>query len=225
MYEKVAEGVFLVGGVGYSAPSDCLVYAVDLGELVLIDCGCGPDWQKIRGNIDEAGLDPDSLGTLFLTHAHVDHIGAGPEIRCSTGCKVVAHPLDARSIESGDPKRTAAAWYSIRLKPLRVTSRLSGESGSLKFPAGDLHWLHTPGHTPGSVVAWVDTFDKGRVLFGQDVHGPFAADFDSDLIAWRDRMHKLLALEADVLCEGHLGIYRGKDKVRSFIEKQLAENG
>jgi len=34
-------------------------------------------------------------------------------------------------------------------------------------------------------------------------------------------MGAVLDLNADILCEGHYGIYEGKDKVRSFIEEQL----
>ena len=33
-------------------------------------------------------------------------------------------------------------------------------------------------------------------------------------------MEKLLALEADVLCEGHAGVYKG-DKIRKYIEAYL----
>jgi hypothetical protein len=33
-------------------------------------------------------------------------------------------------------------------------------------------------------------------------------------------MEKLLDLEADLLCEGHAGIFRGGD-VRAYIESQL----
>jgi hypothetical protein len=31
----------------------------------------------------------------------------------------------------------------------------------------------------------------------------------------------MLSLEADILCEGHFGVYIGKDRVRDFIESFL----
>ncbi len=34
-------------------------------------------------------------------------------------------------------------------------------------------------------------------------------------------MQKLLALNADVLCEGHFGVYRSKESVRAYIEHYL----
>ncbi len=36
-------------------------------------------------------------------------------------------------------------------------------------------------------------------------------------------MQALLALEADILCEGHFGIYQPKSKVLDYIERYLAE--
>jgi hypothetical protein len=34
-------------------------------------------------------------------------------------------------------------------------------------------------------------------------------------------MENLLSLKADILCEGHAGVYKGKEKVRNYIESYL----
>jgi len=65
--------------------------------------------------------------------------------------------------------------------------------------------------------------DGQRVLFGQDIHGPFNRAFGSDLSAWRKSMQALLALDADILCEGHFGVYSPKSRVRAYIEHYLEE--
>ena len=220
-YERIADGIFVVGGESLSASGDCLCYALNLDALLLIDCGVGPGWAAIEANMKEADLDPDHLHTLLLTHGHVDHIGAAPDIAADTGCAVIAHAADAAAIESGDTKLTAADWYGRKLSPMHLDERMEGDHLDLDFPGGALHLLHTPGHTPGSIVAWLDTADAGRVLFGQDIHGPFHPDFGSDKEQWRASMGKILELEADVLCEGHYGTFRGKEKVRGFIEEFL----
>jgi len=90
---------------------------------------------------------------------------------------------------------------------------------------GDLqfNFLHTPGHTPGSICVYIDGKD-GRVLFGQDIHGPFSPAWGSDLGQWRLSMQKLLALQADVLCEGHAGVFKG-EKVGKYIEGYLQRYG
>ena len=220
MDAKICDSVFLVGGGDLSDPRDCLVYALDLGALVLVDCGLGPSWDRIRDNVFAAGLDATGIHTLVLTHAHADHVGAAARVARETGCRIAAHALDAPAIETAHPERTAARWYGVRLEPARVDRRMEGDEETLAFPDGALRLLHAPGHTPGSMVAVLDR-PGVRVLFGQDVHGPFDDDFGSDVAAWRRSMERLLALEADVLCEGHYGVFRGRASVRGFIEGQL----
>jgi glyoxylase-like metal-dependent hydrolase (beta-lactamase superfamily II) len=220
MAEPLCDGLWLVGGSHLTDPRDCLIYALDLGALVLVDSGVGPGWGRLHEELLVAGLDPDAVHTLVLTHAHVDHIGAAAAIVRDTGCRVVAHTLDAAAIETGDPEKTAASWYQRTLPPLRVDHRVAGEAESLVFPGGRLELLHTPGHTPGSMVALAE-LGRERVLFGQDIHGPFSPGFGSDVAAWRLSMERLLALEATILCEGHFGVFRPAAAVRRFIEDQL----
>jgi len=221
---RICESVYLVGGGNLSAASDCLVYALDLGVPVLLDCGAGASWPRIAGNLRAAGLAPEDLHTLVLTHCHVDHIGAAAAIKEQTGCRIACHELDRRAIETGDPKLTAANWYGVRLEELVVDHAFDGASDQLEFPGGVLTLLHTPGHTPGSMVGVLETADDHRVLFGQDIHGPFSDDFGSDIGAWRRSMRELIALEADILCEGHYGVFEGEHAVREFIEQQLSLN-
>jgi len=59
------------------------------------------------------------------------------------------------------------------------------------------------------------------VLFGQDVHGPIHPALRSDEREYQRSLKKMLALEADLLLEGHFGIYRGKTAVRQFIQSYI----
>lgn len=220
----ICDGLWQVGGASMSDERDCLVYALDLGALVLIDCGAGPGWPSIRDEIRAAGLDPDGIHTLLLTHGHVDHIGAAHRIRAEIGCRVVAHAGDLEAIQTGDPVRTASGWYNLSLPGCPVDHVMTGAREALDFPGGALTLIHTPGHTPGSLVA-LATLEGRKVLFGQDIHGPFHPDFDSDVDLWRRSMETVLGLEADVLCEGHFGVFQPAARVRSFIEGQLREHG
>ncbi len=56
---------------------------------------------------------------------------------------------------------------------------------------------------PGSLSLYRDRGEK-RILFGQDIHGPFLPIPGSDIETWRRSMIKLVELEADILCEGTL---------------------
>ncbi len=217
--ERLSRSVWLVGGPALTDPADCLVYALDLGVPVLVDCGCGPGWPGIRANLAAAGL--ASVHTLVLTHGHVDHIGAAPRVRRETGCRIVAHALDSAAIASGDPELTAASWYGVDLEPCPVDEIVTGEGRALAFAGGTLHLVHAPGHTPGSMVAWLDTPDAGRVLFAQDAHGPLSASFGSCRADWQRSLERMIALEPDLLCEGHFGVYRGRAAAREYLEELL----
>ena len=219
---EVTEDVYVVGGSDISDSRDCSVYLVDLGDLVLVDAGTGPGVDQIVANIEGLGFDPARISTLILTHCHIDHVGGAREIRERFGPKIVMHELDARIVERGDNRMTAAFWYNVDFKPLEVDIKFSGEEDHLFVCDHDIVCLHTPGHTPGSMSVYLELAGK-RVLFGQDIHGPFMKDFGSDLGAWRQSMEKLLALNADVLCEGHFGVFQPAAKVTEYIERYLEE--
>ena len=221
--EEIIKGVYLIGGPGITAADDAAIYLIDFdGDLVLIDAGAGRSSSQIVRNIEMLGFNPGGISRLILTHCHIDHIGSMPFFKKQYGTKIVIHELDAAAVENGDSRKTAANWYATTFPPTAVDRRLKGEHEILKFGQEELHCLHTPGHTPGSISLYLDRAGK-RVLFGQDIHGPFHRDFDSDINEWKKSMQKLLALDADILCEGHFGIFQPKERVRQYIERYLEE--
>jgi len=221
--EKLVDGVFLVGGPELSDERDCLCYlVVGQSARVLIDCGAGPSARRILDLAERAGGGPPSH--LLLTHAHIDHAGGAAELKSLTGCRVLIHQAEAEVLESGDVERSAAAWYGLGLDPVAVDQILTGD-GSIPLGGGEeLHLIHTPGHTPGSLAAWCQRGSE-KILFGQDIHGPFLPVFGSNLDQWARSMRRLLELEADVLAEGHYGVFRPAARVRAFIEGHLAAQG
>lgn len=222
--EEIVKGIYIVGGSDITDPKDCSVYLIDAGELVLVDTGAGTSVEAITGNITRLGLDPAKITTVILTHCHIDHVGGAHDFKKRFGPRIVMHELDAGAVERGDNRMTAAYWYGVAFAPLAVDVKISGEEQRLKFPRGDVVCLHTPGHTPGSISVYTDTV-AGRVLFGQDIHGPFLAEFGADISRWQKSMERLLALKADILCEGHFGVYRPNEKVAEYIEHYLDEYG
>lgn len=222
--EPIAPGVFMVGGGNLTAAEDCLCYlAVGSTARVLIDCGAGPSAGEILALARTAaeGLDPTHL---LLTHAHIDHVGGAAFIREATGGRVLIHRAEAEVLRQGDEKRSAADWYGLPLEPVEPDQELTGEETIGLGDGQTLRLLAAPGHTPGSLVAWLDT-TEGRVLFGQDIHGPFSPTFGSNLDQWAKSMKRLLELEADILAEGHYGVFRPAERVRRFIEEHLAAQG
>ncbi|WP_344732314.1 MBL fold metallo-hydrolase [Spinactinospora alkalitolerans] len=51
-----------------------------------------------------AGMDPDRVVRLVLTHSHADHAGAAADIADRGGVEVVAHRLDAPVIRGAVPE-------------------------------------------------------------------------------------------------------------------------
>ncbi|HPD58154.1 MAG TPA: MBL fold metallo-hydrolase [Smithellaceae bacterium] len=221
--QEIVRGVFQIGGAGMTSADDAAVYLIDFAdELVMIDSGAGSSFSQIINNIEVIGYNPTKLTKLILTHCHIDHIGSAPFFKKQYGTKIIIHELDVQPVETGDAVKTAATWYGADFPPTKIDEKLIGAKGVLNYGEDVLHWLHTPGHTPGSISLYLDR-DGKRILFGQDIHGPFHKSFGSDINDWKKSMNKLLQLNADILCEGHFGIYQGKNSVREYIERYIEE--
>ncbi len=221
--QEIVNGVYLIGGPDITLADDAAIYLIDFaGELVMIDSGAGRSFSQIINNIEALGYNTAKISKLILTHCHIDHIGSAPFFKKQYGTKILIHELDAQAVETGDSAKTAASWYGADFPPTQIDEKLKGQSGILKVGVDTLNWLHTPGHTPGSISLYLDREGK-RVLFGQDIHGPFHKAFGSDINAWKKSMQALLALDADILCEGHFGIYQPKDRVSEYIKGYLEE--
>jgi glyoxylase-like metal-dependent hydrolase (beta-lactamase superfamily II) len=222
--KEIIKGIYLIGGPDMTDPKDCLVYLIDLEELILIDTGAGDSVDRIVSNIKGLGYKPDRLSTIILTHCHIDHVGGAGEFRKRYNAKVVIHEKDSLAVEKGDKRLTGASWYGVDLKPLTVDVRLTKDEEWLSFKDKGLLCLYTPGHTPGSISVLIE-LEGQNVLFGQDIHGPFLPEFGADLSAWQESMKRLLALNPDILCEGHFGIFRPASKAREYIERYIDEYG
>jgi len=214
---EMIKGIFRVAGADITDQRDCNVYLLDLDrEAVLIDTGFGAAFDRMVANIEDKGISPSRISTAILTHCHVDHIGAAARVREQFGSRLVMHELDAEIVERGDNRLTAAFCFEIVFRPLAIDTRLTGSGGMIPFTGQDLSFLHIPGHTPGSISLYADSGGT-RILFGQDISAPLREEFDCDMVAWHRSMEELLALKADVLCDGHSGIYQPARAIAAYI--------
>lgn len=219
--QKVTEDIYQVGGGNLTSPEDAAIYLVRSDDrAALVDAGCGTSEVQLFQNIEACGVPLDRIEYLLITHCHFDHTGGAQAVRDRTGCKIVAHETEARFLEEGDQRVTAAKWYGAFLEPFQVDVKLKGERQDLWVGVKKIEALHVPGHSPGSLV-YVTESEGLKILFGQDVHGPLDASLLSDREDYRRSLKLLLTLQADVLCEGHYGVIRGKDEVADFIESFL----
>ena len=223
--KEITAEVYQVGGGGFSRGEDCCVYLVDGGtESALIDTGTGRSASMIMDNIKATGVELSSLKYIVVTHGHIDHIGGLAFLKEQLQVQVVAHQLELPAIEKGLPHLTAASWYGVKYEKVKVDRVLQGDEEKIKLDQLELVCLHTPGHTVGGISPYIDIGGK-RILFGQDIHGPFNEQWGSDLNQWELSMQKLMELEADILCEGHFGIYSPASAVKKYIEGYLRQYG
>jgi glyoxylase-like metal-dependent hydrolase (beta-lactamase superfamily II) len=218
---RVTDEIYQVGGGSLTSPEDAAIYLIRAGEeAALVDAGCGQSTDRLFRNIAECGAQPNAVRYLLVTHCHYDHTGGIEGVRKRSRCKVVAHELDAGYLEEGDSMVTAAAWYGSTMDPTPVDIRLQGERNDIGLGGRRVQAIHVPGHSPGSLVYVVES-EGLRVLFGQDVHGPLHDSLLSSRDDYERSLRLLLSLDADILCEGHYGIFRGKAEVAEFIESFL----
>lgn len=224
----ITRSIFMVGSGELSGGGDCCVYAIVLqdGKFCLIDAGTSNANQIIH-NMGEISNNGVEVSDMILTHAHYDHTGAVHQFKKRfPEMKVHAHELDVPAIEGekGTERITAASWYGATYRPVKVDNILTKKREKLVVNGRDFLCLHAPGHTRGSICVILDD-DGKKVLFGQDIHGPFMAEFNSNIQDWAKSMRDILDLEADVLCEGHFGIFNGNENVTRFITNHLRQNG
>ncbi len=214
--------IHLVGSERLSFPNDCCVYLVsDFNASILVDAGTGSK-ESIKAIIDniKAIVNPTQVEYILVTHAHIDHVGGLKNIKgYLPQAKIIAHAYAAKVIENEDAVLSAAKWYRTELHSVDIDIKIT-QTYTIELSGGVFDIILTPGHTPGSVVGLLTT-PKERVLFGQDIHGPFMPEFKSDIGQWRQSMEKILDLQPDYLCEGHFGITKGKKNVKHFIKRYL----
>jgi glyoxylase-like metal-dependent hydrolase (beta-lactamase superfamily II) len=217
METKILSDLWQVGGSGFTSPDDAAVYLIRFGEkAVLIDAGCGVGIDALKKNINRSLPEMVQVECLLLTHCHFDHTGGAEAVRKEYGCEIVCHALDAVYLEGGDSEVTAASWYGARMQPLPIDVKIGEDQQTIQVGDGQITAYHWPGHSPGSMV-YTTEMEGQRILFGQDVHGPLHPSLLSDPVAYQASLRQLLALDVDILCEGHFGVYRGEEAVRKFI--------
>ncbi|HER07888.1 MAG TPA: MBL fold metallo-hydrolase [Bacteroides sp.] len=174
------------------------------GHALVVDSGRGGSAEKILEKLREEGLQPEMLDLLILTHAHFDHAGSAARLKELTGCRIMVHRSEADRLRRGFTSLPGGTrWKAKILVGLgRVFARRLGKyegvepdilvdkSSDLKefgFPA---RVIHTPGHTPGSMVVLTG---EGEMLSGDTFFGlegkeyfpPFAEDIPALLESWK----------------------------------------
>ena len=137
-----------------------LVHAGD--ERILIDAGSGGTWEPTAGRLAEsleaAGIAPETIGKVVLTHAHPDHIwGLIDELDNSLRFPRAQYLVSAREFEfwtGGEAGRLTGPIEGIAAGAKRVFKAIEGRTQRIK-PGAEIApgivALDTAGHTPGHI--------------------------------------------------------------------------
>ena len=164
-------------------------------ENLLLDTGLNfpQAFQSLCIGLSEAGVKPEELTEILLTHFHVDHVGLIPRFKeASRNIRVLIHEVEARmsklmssefkdymeSMESfleanGAPSSIAMnlqkfhpAFFNPQAYEELAIAALPLEDGQ-EMSVGDynLQVLWTPGHSPGHVCLYEPSL---KILFSGD---------------------------------------------------------
>ena len=137
-------------------------------EAVLIDAGCyaQAERDKLSNFLKDNNL---TLKRLLNTHSHIDHILGNQFITNNYNLVLESHKEDEFLIERAKDQATA---FGITIDTTPKPKKYLNEEDQIKFGNSVLDIIHTPGHSPGSLVFY-NKKEKfmiaGDVLFNQSI--------------------------------------------------------
>lgn len=139
----------------------------------LLDAGLPGQYEAIAEALAEAGLGVADLTRIILTHQDIDHVGALHELAEASGARVLAHRVEAPSIDGSTLPRFARPEVLERNPQLRaVAARFQPtpidellDDGARIDLAGGVQVIFTPGHTPGHICLY---HERSRTLIAGD---------------------------------------------------------
>lgn len=113
-------------------------------KAVIVDPGS--EGERLVEAVDRSGA---TLEAVWITHAHVDHVGAIASIKQRWDVPVYLHPLDRRLYEAAGRQ---AQVYGVPFEEPPPPDREFSDGQLLELGDVEFTVMHAPGHAPGHVV-------------------------------------------------------------------------
>lgn len=235
--EMLELSAMLMNGPGTLCPT--LIW--DRENVVLVDAGLPGMAQQFLEAIRQAGVSPERLTTIIITHHDLDHIGSLGELQrlTSNRVKIMAHAGEVPYIQGelrpikmtpdmmaqmeermkSLPEEQRQALKAVResMNQKLTVDRTLADSEVLPF-CGGIQIIHTPGHTPGHICLYLQaskTLIAGDSLFveaGKLAPAPAFINADTPL-ALRS-LEKLTQFDIANVIAYHGGLFRDSPNTR-----------
>lgn len=140
---------------------NCFLITTESG-FILVDTGGTNNRDALMDTLGEAGVKPENLNLIVLTHGDYDHTGNAAYLRDHYGARIAMHYYDAGMVETGDMFFNRGKMNIVVRKLL---PRLFGfkktewfkpdiylrEGTSLTEFGWRAQVIHIPGHSKGSI--------------------------------------------------------------------------
>jgi glyoxylase-like metal-dependent hydrolase (beta-lactamase superfamily II) len=225
-----------------------LCQAVVVGEerTLVVDAGLPESPEHgLLGLLASLGVAERPV-VLVLTHPDADHRGGAPVLReALPQLEVWGHELDGDQLAdpevalgerylafAGDgvaptPERVAAMRARLG-RPVRLDRRLSGDT-AVDLGGHRVEILHMPGHSAGSLVAWLP--EPGAALIADAAMGRGIPFFDGRLMyppmyappaTYLATIGRLEALGPSLIVSGHEPPLEGEEAARFLVKSRDA---
>jgi len=158
-------------------------YLIRTGDrLVLIDAGTGelygPTLNKLEASLKAAGVRPEQVTDILITHIHSDHTGGlmdgkrmvFPNATLHIEQKEVAYWLNpGNRAKAPEGARKFFDEASAKVQPYVDAGRIKMFSGATELLPG-IRAIPAPGHTPGHTFYSLESKGQKLVFWGDVVH-------------------------------------------------------
>jgi len=196
--------------VGPFAENTYLLRDEASGEAVYIDPG--DEAGRLIAQLAETG---SRLTAIWLTHAHIDHIGAIAAIRRVIDVPILLHPLDRALYDEGQEQADEFDLPPFDVPP--PPDIALGEGDRLRVGSTTFDVVHVPGHAPGHVA-----FIGDGQIFGGDLL--FAGSIGRTDLRYADAAQMTRSLARAATWDPALVVHPGHGP-STTIGREVATNG